>query len=125
MAAEMCGSVLVVEDDALLRSLFARLLRRVSAHVWEANDGPSAIALYAELPSRPDLVITDTLLPGIDGFEVIRQIRQIEPSQALLRISGMPESELPPPPHARDVPFMQKPCALDALLDRVLEVLQR
>jgi CheY-like chemotaxis protein len=119
------SGVLLVEDDAMLRSLFARVLRRITPQVWEAEDGPSALALYAGLPSRPDLVITDTMLPGLNGFELIRQIRAIDPSQLLLRISGMPESALPPPPHARDVPFVQKPCALDVLVRQVLEVLRR
>jgi CheY-like chemotaxis protein len=119
----MRGTVLLVEDDAALRSLLARMLRQMRCHVWEAEDGLSALALYAELPSHPDLVITDTLLPGLDGFELIRQIRKIEPQQLLLRISGMSETSLPAPPHARDVPFMQKPCALDALLTHVREVL--
>lgn len=122
--AVLGGGVLLVEDDAVLRSLLARVLRGISPQVWEAEDAPSALALYAGLPSRPDLVITDTLLPGLSGFELIRQIRAIDPSQQLLRISGMPESALPPPPHARDVPFVQKPCALDVLVRRVLEVFQ-
>jgi CheY-like chemotaxis protein len=116
---------LLVEDDVALRALFARVLRRITPQVWEAEDGPSALALYGRLPSRPDLVITDTLLPGLSGFELIRQIRAIHPSQLLLRISGMPETALPPPPHARDVPFVQKPFALDVLVRRVLEVFQR
>lgn len=123
--AVLDGGVLLVEDDAMLRSLLARVLRRITPQVWEAEDGPSALALYARLSSRPDLVITDTLLPGLNGFELIREIRAIDPSQLLLRISGMSETVLPPPPHARDVPFVQKPCPLDVLVRRVLEVFQR
>lgn len=119
------GGVLLVEDDAVLRSLFARVLRDISPRVWEAEDAPSALALYAGLPSHPDLVITDTLLPGLSGFELIRQIRAIDPAQLLLRISGMSEAALPPPAHARDAPFVQKPCALDVLVRRVMEVFQR
>jgi CheY-like chemotaxis protein len=123
MSIALRGTVLLVEDDATLRNLLARLLRRMRCHVWEAEDGPAALALYHELGAHPDLVITDTLLPGFDGFEVIRRIRDVEPGQLFLRISGLSEAHLPAPPHARDVPFLQKPFGLDSLLDTVREML--
>src|SRR6266704_4034129 len=65
--------VLVVDDDLELRSLIAFALRQAGSLVVEAQDGPSALAVFAG--ERPDLVILDVNLPRIDGLEVLKRIR--------------------------------------------------
>jgi DNA-binding response OmpR family regulator len=65
--------ILVVDDDRELRELIAFVLRGAGHAIVEAGDGLEAVRRHAD--ERPDLVILDVNLPGIDGFEVCRRIR--------------------------------------------------
>jgi DNA-binding response OmpR family regulator len=65
--------VLLVEDTDDLRSLFARLLRLDGFIVREAEGGESALASLGEF--APDLVLTDLMMPAMDGVEMIRRMR--------------------------------------------------
>jgi two-component system, OmpR family, response regulator MtrA len=66
--------LLVVEDDPSLRQVIALGLRGEGYRVVTAEDGPSALVAFAE--HRPDLVLLDIMLPGLDGFEVCRELRK-------------------------------------------------
>jgi CheY-like chemotaxis protein len=66
-------TVLVVDDDALNRKLIETLLRADGHAVVSADTGAAALAAVAA--SRPDLLILDLMMPGMDGFEVIRRLR--------------------------------------------------
>ncbi len=66
--------VLVVEDEATIAEVVARYLRRDGFDVRIASDGLAAMSVYQEF--QPDLVVLDLMLPGIDGFEVVRRIRR-------------------------------------------------
>ncbi len=65
--------VLVVDDDATVTDVLDRYLRRAGFRVLSAADGPTALALAHA--HRPDLVVLDLMLPGIDGLEVCRRLR--------------------------------------------------
>src|SRR5689334_5711118 len=67
--------ILLVEDDANARELFTIYLGEYGYHITEAHDGEQAIALAQSDP--PDLVITDIMLPRMNGFEVARQVKQL------------------------------------------------
>ncbi len=67
------ASILVVEDDASNRALLGYVLRREGYAVLHAEDGPTALAVVRS--GRPDLVLLDVGLPGMDGYEVTRRIR--------------------------------------------------
>lgn len=67
--------VLVVDDDADIRGLVAELLERAGHQVVEASDGIEGLkAFYAE---HPDLVILDVQMPGLDGWETLKRIREV------------------------------------------------
>jgi DNA-binding response OmpR family regulator len=66
--------VLVVDDDPTVREVVVSYLRAADHHVVEAEDGETALALQAE--TAHDLVVLDLMLPGIDGIEVCRRLRQ-------------------------------------------------
>ena len=68
-------SVLIVEDDANTAELVALYLQREGFHTLTANDGAQGLALAEQ--HRPDLVVLDLMLPGVDGWEVCRRLRQI------------------------------------------------
>ena len=66
--------ILVVDDEESIRTLLAFPLRRDGHEVLTAADGREALEQFDR--SRPDLVLLDVMLPGVDGFEVCRQLRQ-------------------------------------------------
>jgi two-component system response regulator AdeR len=66
--------VLVVEDELEIAEVLEGYLRRDGFHTERAMDGTRAVAMHRAV--RPDLVLLDVALPGIDGFEVLRRIRQ-------------------------------------------------
>jgi DNA-binding response OmpR family regulator len=68
------GRVLVVDDDETVREVLRRYLSRDGHQVLEAADGPAALHLVHS--ARPDLVVLDLMLPGLDGLEVCREIRK-------------------------------------------------
>ncbi|HEY2258660.1 MAG TPA: response regulator transcription factor [Solirubrobacteraceae bacterium] len=68
------GSVLVVDDEPTIAEVVARYLERAGYRTRVAGDGVQALDLVAE--RRPDLVVLDLMLPGIDGLEVMRRLRE-------------------------------------------------
>jgi DNA-binding response OmpR family regulator len=70
----MTGRVLVVDDDETVRDVVRRYLERDGHEVTVAGDGESALQLVAK--QVPDLIVLDLMLPGIDGLEVCRRLRQ-------------------------------------------------
>ncbi|MGH3716007.1 MAG: response regulator transcription factor [Micromonosporaceae bacterium] len=67
------AKVLVVDDDPTVSDVVRRYLERAGITVTLAGDGPAALTAYAE--QRPDLVVLDLMLPGMDGIEVCRRMR--------------------------------------------------
>ena len=69
------GSVLVVDDEPTIAEVVARYLQRAGYETRVAGDGALALALATE--QRPDFVVLDLMLPGIDGLEVMRRLRAL------------------------------------------------
>jgi CheY-like chemotaxis protein len=78
--------ILLVEDEAISRYAFAQMLRSHGHEVMEAKDGIEALALLDKYPF--DLVITDLVMPGLDGFGLVFRIREKWPAMPLVLISG-------------------------------------
>jgi len=68
------GSVLVVDDERTIADVVSRYLERAGYATRVAHDGPQALAEVADEP--PDLIVLDVMLPGVDGLEVMRRVRQ-------------------------------------------------
>ncbi len=75
-------TVLVVDDEPNLVALVQGYLVREGYHALTATDGPSALEIARE--QRPDLVILDIMLPGLDGIEVCRRLRQFSDAYVLM-----------------------------------------
>jgi DNA-binding response OmpR family regulator len=71
------GSVLVVDDEPTIAEVVSRYLERAGYRTRTAGDGARALAMIGS--QRPDLVVLDLMLPGIDGLEVMRRLRHSEP----------------------------------------------
>jgi DNA-binding response OmpR family regulator len=117
------GSILVVDDEPSLRDTVAYSLRREGYDVVSAADGPAAIA--AARTHRPDLVILDIMLPGMDGLQVCRAIRN-ESTVPIIMLSAKGEEfdrVLGLEIGADD--YLTKPFAMRELLARVKANLRR
>ncbi len=68
------GSVLVVEDEPTIADVVARYLRRAGYETQVVGDGAAALAAVGS--RRPDLIVLDVMLPGVDGLEVMRRVRE-------------------------------------------------
>jgi sigma-B regulation protein RsbU (phosphoserine phosphatase) len=78
--------ILIIDDDGFYRGVIRRILEDEGHDVIEAQDGPEGLALFRQL--RPALVITDMRLPGFDGGEVIRGLREIDDQAKIVAVSG-------------------------------------
>jgi DNA-binding response OmpR family regulator len=81
--------ILVVDDDPTVAEVVLAYLRRFGMDATHAADGATALAAAAE--STPDLVILDLMLPGIDGLEVCRRLRQLHPDLPVIMLTARGE----------------------------------
>jgi CheY-like chemotaxis protein len=81
------AKILVIEDDENFRELLCRMLRSGGHETTEADDGARGVTKLAH--DRPDLVITDLVMPGQEGIETIQQIVDIDATVPIIAISGM------------------------------------
>src|SRR5919107_2590647 len=82
----MSYSILVVDDEALTLRTIGRALQAEGYEVFVAISGEEAIVINGN--EKPDLALVDVVLPGIDGIEVLRNIRRQNPSQIVLMMSA-------------------------------------
>lgn len=78
--------ILLVDDDDLSRGAVHKMLERAGYGVFSTGNGRHALDQYQTEPA--DLVITDLIMPELDGLEMIQQLRRINPSVRVLAISG-------------------------------------
>jgi DNA-binding NtrC family response regulator len=105
---------LVVEDQAEVRHMVARILADAGFSVAEAESAPDAIAQISLRRGRVQLVVTDVAMPGISGDALAATVSEHWPGTPVLLISGAPRRG-----GKYDYPFLQKPFTPDALLAAV------
>src|SRR5262245_31388188 len=82
--------VLIIDDDPQMRRLISRMLVRAGHAACEAVNGREAITTFRRL--LPALVITDIVMPDMEGIETIRQLREVSPTTPILAMSGSTEA---------------------------------
>jgi DNA-binding response OmpR family regulator len=118
-------SVLVVDDEPTIREVVARYLERAGYKATLAGDGPQAIAMCA--PTCPDLVVLDIMLPGLDGLEVMKRLRERHgpgPAIILLTAKGEESDRIVGLRRGAD-DYIAKPFSPGELVARVQAVLRR
>jgi two-component system, cell cycle sensor histidine kinase and response regulator CckA len=91
-AASGAETVLVAEDEPMVREIVAGVLRELGHDVLEARDGVEALALAAEAPVT--LLVTDVVMPRMDGRELAARLREQAPGLRILFVSGYTEGAL-------------------------------
>jgi len=117
------SKVLIVDDDAHIRASLRRTLAFEGYQVREAGDGMGA--LEAALDELPDLVILDVMLPGIDGMEVCRRLREVNDVPILMLTAREGTSSQVEGLDAGADDYLVKPFVKDELLARIRALLRR
>ena len=118
------GSVLVVEDDSAIRRGLVDALSFAGYSVTESRDGSDAVQLALEMPI--DLVLLDVMLPGVDGFAILKQLRQAKPTLPVIMVTarGAEDDRVHGFRGGAD-DYVVKPFSAKELLARVEAVLRR
>ncbi len=117
-------TVLLVEDEESVRQLVRDTLTAKGYRVVEAENGEAGLAAAAQHQGKIDLVITDVVMPGIGGRELIKQLAELRPETKVLYLSGYTEDAIiSEGTIERDAAFLQKPFTLKSLSQKVREVL--
>ncbi len=115
--------LLLVEDAPFLRYAFGRLLRLHGFEVFEANDGREALECVSKF--RPQLVVTDLMMPVMDGVELIERLRADPATADLPVVAITADATEQAEQRAREagaVDFITKPIDLPTLLDRLRSI---
>ncbi|MEU3726944.1 response regulator transcription factor [Streptomyces sp. NPDC031705] len=115
--------VLVVDDDPTVSEVVAGYLRRAGFAVEEAADGPAALAAAGRV--RPDLVVLDLMLPGLDGLEVCRRLRAAGPVPVIMLTARGDEDDRITGLEVGADDYVTKPFSPRELVLRVTSVLRR
>jgi two-component system cell cycle sensor histidine kinase/response regulator CckA len=114
------GRILLVEDEDGVRSIAASQLRSRGYEVEEACDGEEAMEILEGQPGSFDLVVSDVVMPGMDGPTLIREARGLLGTAKVLFMSGYAERDIAQQlDDDREVAFMPKPFTVKQLAERV------
>ncbi|MGH8384229.1 MAG: response regulator [Pseudomonas sp.] len=113
------STILVVEDDAIVRMLIVDVLEELEFKVLEAEGSEQALEILKDISQNIDLMMTDVGLPIMDGRELAIEARKLRPSLPIMFASGYAENI--------DVPegmyLIGKPFSIDQLRDKVMGIL--
>jgi len=112
-------SVLVVDDEDLVRKFVERVLREAGYQTATASDGPEALAVAGTLESF-DILVTDVMMPQMTGDELARRLRVSSPSIKVLYLTGFSDRLFKEKVTLwADEAFLDKPCSVKGLLQAV------
>ncbi|WP_332658347.1 cell cycle histidine kinase CckA [Brevundimonas sp.] len=118
------GRILFVEDEAAVRGIAARLLRQRGYEVIEAEDGEQALELAEQHAGTIDMMISDVIMPGLDGPALLKKARPFLGDAPVLFISGYAESDFSDLLQDEvGVSFLPKPLDIKTLAERVKQEL--
>jgi len=83
---ELLSRILVIDDDDLVRNMIGRMLERAGFEIMMAKNGREGLARFHTAP--PDLIVTDVIMPELDGIETIMALRQAAPAIPIIAVSG-------------------------------------
>lgn len=116
--------LLLVEDEAAVRTVLQRGLSRLGLVVTSAADAQAALAVL-EQPTPIDVLVSDIMMPGIDGVELAAQATRLRPELAVVLMSGFAEAPLHRAADAQGVEFLSKPFAMADLVTAIAAARQR
>jgi DNA-binding response OmpR family regulator len=85
------GRILIVDDDIEICNVLNRFLSKKGYEVYTALNGLSAINKVKEV--RPHIVLLDIRMPGVDGIEVLKEIKKVDPAVGVIMVTGVTDEE--------------------------------
>jgi two-component system, cell cycle sensor histidine kinase and response regulator CckA len=117
-------TVLVVDDEEGLRTIVCRTLKAGGYATLEAGHGAEALEVLEKAADSVDLIVTDVVMPGMDGRELGRRVNQRWPTLPILYISAYDVNDIFRRGSPRtSAPFLQKPFPAEGLITRVQQLL--
>ena len=116
---------IVVEDDAAVRDLAVRVLESHGYHVLQAGCGPDALLISERYDGPIDLLLTDVVMPHMNGRKLAEKLRSQRPKIPVLYMSGYADSNILR--HGKlpaGMAFLSKPFAVEELIQRVRRLLE-
>lgn len=122
--AEPAATILLVEDEEAVRRFSVRALENAGYRVVSAEHGEAALEVLQQQPGGVDLLITDVVMPRMDGVELIKAVRRLYPGMKAIMISGYAEDVFRKNlDREMDATFVPKPFSLKDLIEAVEEKL--
>ena len=119
------GTVLLVEDEAPLRTLAAETLKRLGYRVLSAGNGLEALVVVDQFAGEIDVVVTDIVMPRMGGAELVEKLRRKRPGFQAIFMSGYTEAAvLESAAIAQDAIVLNKPFSTEALAGKIRDVLE-
>jgi PAS domain S-box-containing protein len=119
-------TILLVEDEVTLRGLVRQYLGSLGYSVLEAGEGAEAVEVAASHPGPIHLLLSDVIMPGMNGRELAQRISAVRPETKVLFVSGYTENVIGENGMLEPgVAFLQKPFSLSALRNKVRELIDR
>jgi two-component system cell cycle sensor histidine kinase/response regulator CckA len=126
-AADLTGTgrVLLVEDEEVVRNFAARALKRQGYKVLEAASGVEALEVMEKSKGKIDIVVSDVVMPEMDGPTLLKELRQKNPDIKIIFVSGYPNDAFKAALGDENFAFLPKPFTLPQLAAKVKEELAR
>lgn len=119
-------TILLVEDDEPVRKFTSESLKKIGYKVLTANDGESALEQLKKKKKLPDLIITDLVMPGINGQELAEKLNRRYPDLPVILTSGYTDNHLLHNGFLKEgVHFLQKPFSIADLSEHIRDVLDK
>lgn len=116
--------ILLAEDDDSMRDFLAKALKRAGHEVISCSDGDEGLSVFEGQPDGFDLLLTDIVMPGIDGIELARRAAETVPGLKIMFITGFAAVALNPGSGApTQAKVLSKPFHLRELVDEVARVM--
>ena len=117
--------ILLAEDDHSMRDFLTKALKRAGHEVEPVGDGEEGLDALGDRAGAFDLLLTDIVMPGVDGIELARRAAEIDPGLKIMFITGFAAVALNAGSNApKDAKVLSKPFHLRDLVDEVARVME-
>jgi PAS domain S-box-containing protein len=124
-ASARLATVLLVEDDEAVRQIISAILQREGFHVLETSTAAGACEIFGQQAASIDLLLTDVIMPEMNGPALAQRLIAMRPELRVLFISGYADQSMSIGPDHRHVGFLSKPFQASTLVQRVRQMIAR